>query len=78
MSEGEKKPISPRPLGECPTCGKRAVEAYRPFCSSRCRDVDLHRWLSGQYAIPVTADTDEDGALPEAAAPGLGDEPDKN
>jgi len=56
----------------CPTCGKPAEQAFRPFCSARCRDVDLHRWLSGQYAIPVTEDEDEDGALPEIGSPGVG------
>ena len=45
-------------LGTCPICGKPAVAASRPFCSPRCRDVDLHRWLSGAYAIPVV---EEDG-----------------
>jgi hypothetical protein len=32
----------------------------RPFCSERCRDVDLNRWLSGSYAIPVTKTDEED------------------
>jgi uncharacterized protein len=36
------------------------MERFRPFCSRRCADVDLHRWLSGSYAIPVTADEEED------------------
>lgn len=35
----------------CPICGKPAVAAYRPFCSSRCADVDLNRWLKGLYSI---------------------------
>ena len=61
----------------CPVCGKPAAQAFRPFCSGRCRDVDLHRWLSGAYAIPVTEDSDEDGALPETGAPGLGEDPDR-
>ena len=63
--------------GKCPTCGKPPEQGFRPFCSKRCRDVDLHRWLSGAYAIPVTEDTDEDGALPETGAPGLADDPDR-
>lgn len=37
----------------CPICGKPAIVATRPFCSKRCADVDLHRWLGGVYAIPV-------------------------
>lgn len=36
----------------CPECGQLTVAEYKPFCSSRCRKVDLHRWLSGGYAIP--------------------------
>jgi endogenous inhibitor of DNA gyrase (YacG/DUF329 family) len=45
----------------CPICGKPALEASRPFCSERCRDVDLNRWLSNSYAIPGAKDEDEDG-----------------
>lgn len=46
---------------KCPICGKPVVEAVKPFCSRRCADIDLHRWFSGVYAIPVTDDTNEDG-----------------
>jgi uncharacterized protein len=44
----------------CPICGKPATAASRPFCSERCRDVDLNRWLSNSYAIPAAKDDDED------------------
>ena len=44
--------------GRCPICGKAETRRFRPFCSKRCADIDLHRWLSGRYAIPV-AETDE-------------------
>ena len=44
----------------CPTCGKPTDERFKPFCSKRCADVDLHRWFSGSYAIPVTEDEEED------------------
>jgi endogenous inhibitor of DNA gyrase (YacG/DUF329 family) len=44
---------------KCPICGKPATEASKPFCSERCRDVDLNRWLSGSYVIPAKPD-DED------------------
>lgn len=44
----------------CPLCGKPQAGAYRPFCSRRCADLDLHRWLVGRYAIPAADDTDED------------------
>ena len=35
----------------CPLCGKPPVERFRPFCSKRCSDLDLARWLKGDYAI---------------------------
>jgi endogenous inhibitor of DNA gyrase (YacG/DUF329 family) len=35
----------------CPICGEPAVPLFRPFCSRRCADVDLHRWFSGAYRI---------------------------
>jgi endogenous inhibitor of DNA gyrase (YacG/DUF329 family) len=38
----------------CPICGKPADAVLAPFCSKRCADVDLHRWFSGRYAVPVT------------------------
>ena len=44
----------------CPICGKPAREASRPFCSGRCRDVDLNRWLSNSYVVPAKDDDDED------------------
>lgn len=44
----------------CPICGKPAIPASRPFCSERCRDVDLNRWLSGSYVVPGTKADDED------------------
>ena len=40
------------PLRPCPICGKPAVERLRPFCSERCADIDLGRWLKGGYVIP--------------------------
>ncbi|MEL6735826.1 MAG: DNA gyrase inhibitor YacG [Pseudomonadota bacterium] len=36
----------------CPICGKPTEKSYRPFCSKRCADVDLARWLGGHYAVP--------------------------
>ena len=47
----------------CPVCGKARDVAHRPFCSTRCADVDLHRWLTGAYAIPA-APSDEDDSAP--------------
>lgn len=48
-------------LPPCPICSSPAAEVYAPFCSKRCADVDLHRWLTGSYAIPAQ-DDDSDGA----------------
>jgi endogenous inhibitor of DNA gyrase (YacG/DUF329 family) len=44
----------------CPICGKPADPKYRPFCSKRCADVDLQRWLTGGYAIPTSEEDDPD------------------
>jgi len=38
--------------GSCPMCGKLRDLKFRPFCSKRCADLDLGRWLRGEYAIP--------------------------
>ncbi len=49
----------------CPICGKPVDANYRPFCSRRCADVDLQRWLAGVYAVPAEeedADRDVRGA----------------
>jgi endogenous inhibitor of DNA gyrase (YacG/DUF329 family) len=54
-----------RRLATCPVCGKPATEAARPFCSKRCADIDLGRWLTGQYRIPgPPAEQDEDPPAP--------------
>ena len=54
------KPTAPR---KCPNCGKPRDAKYDPFCSKRCADVDLHRWLSGVYVVPgaPTAPDEPDG-----------------
>jgi endogenous inhibitor of DNA gyrase (YacG/DUF329 family) len=57
---GAAKPASKRSIKVCPICGKPATEAAKPFCSDRCRDVDLNRWLSGSYAIAGKPEDDED------------------
>lgn len=44
---------------KCPACGQPRIDKFRPFCSSRCRDRDLARWLTGAYAVPVV---EENGA----------------
>jgi Uncharacterized protein conserved in bacteria len=49
----------------CPECGRPSVRESYPFCSERCRSVDLSRWLKGSYAIPVTEDESKAGEADE-------------
>jgi endogenous inhibitor of DNA gyrase (YacG/DUF329 family) len=49
---------------KCPICRAETVEKFKPFCSRRCADVDLARWLGGAYAIPVEEPADEDATRP--------------
>lgn len=55
----------PRPVRPCPICGKPPVARFHPFCSARCADVDLNRWLTGAYVIPAgtggAAEADPEG-----------------
>jgi uncharacterized protein len=57
---------------QCPRCGKTTAtekNRYRPFCSERCKLIDLDNWMAGTYRIPVaTADEDEDGDSPPETA----------
>ncbi|MEI4486695.1 DNA gyrase inhibitor YacG [Frigidibacter sp. MR17.14] len=48
----------------CPICGKDTEAKYRPFCSKRCADIDLGRWLTGSYVIPGDAVEDEESPRP--------------
>lgn len=48
---------------KCPVCGKPVKPDHRPFCSQRCKDVDLGRWLKGVYVLPGP-DLDESEGLP--------------
>ncbi len=72
---GEKAEARPKPEGmeaqarktpACPVCGKPAVQEFRPFCSRRCANIDLNRWLAGRYAVP--GEPAAAGAAPEAGA----------
>ena len=56
--------------GKCATCGKPVDPAYRPFCSRRCADVDLQRWLVGSYVIPQGDDEEDDRPAHPDADPG--------
>jgi len=50
---------SPNSLRPCPVCGKPSTMQNRPFCSARCAQVDLSRWLKGNYRIPTEGGPDE-------------------
>jgi endogenous inhibitor of DNA gyrase (YacG/DUF329 family) len=63
----------PGMTAKCPVCGRATVLEYRPFCSRRCADVDLSRWLRGTYAIPDVGSEDGDEAQP-ADGQGAGDD----
>lgn len=54
--------MSPTPANSnkpCPICGKPPDEKVKPFCSPRCADVDLNRWLGGVYAVPSNEPPDD-------------------
>ncbi len=46
-------PPKPRPPRRCPICAKPLTDRAQRFCSDRCVQVDLGRWLKGDYAIPA-------------------------
>jgi uncharacterized protein len=57
-----------RPARRCPICGAMAVGRYRPFCSSRCADTDLARWLNERYSVsgdPATDSAESDKSEPD-------------
>ena len=60
MADETEKPgakVAPlRKTVACPECGRPSHREHYPFCSDRCRNVDLNRWLTGAYAIPVAED----------------------
>ena len=56
-----RNPLTPLPAAprRCPICGKPTERRHQPFCSARCANIDLGRWLKGNYSIP-TEDAPED------------------
>lgn len=67
--------------GKCPICSAPWQDAFKPFCSRRCADVDLSRWLRGAYAIPIANDDEDDdgdagaGGKPNPETDGAGPTP---
>lgn len=75
MAKKSKGPaeVVPLKVRKCPICGKPAKRAYQPFCSGRCADIDLGRWLDEDYRIPtneMTGEFADDTASDEDSAPG--------
>jgi endogenous inhibitor of DNA gyrase (YacG/DUF329 family) len=50
---------------KCAVCGKPQIEAFRPFCSKRCRQIDLGKWLGERYAIPAEEGPDGPSEEPD-------------
>ena len=67
MSGNAEKVTPLRARRPCPECGKPSSREHYPFCSTRCKDVDLNRWLSGAYVIPGRPEEDEENAAPETS-----------
>jgi len=59
------QPVRLRPRRPCPICKRPSLQKYHPFCSARCADIDLGRWLGGKYAIPAVEPPDFDNDTSE-------------
>lgn len=61
----------------CPICQKPAQLVHKPFCSPRCREVDLNKWFTGSYAVPAVEldDVDDESLAQAAKLLGEGDAP---
>ncbi|MEL7105389.1 MAG: DNA gyrase inhibitor YacG [Pseudomonadota bacterium] len=46
-------------MSRCPVCKETSEKDWRPFCSKRCADIDLGRWMTGAYAVPVEEDPED-------------------
>jgi endogenous inhibitor of DNA gyrase (YacG/DUF329 family) len=67
MTQDDAGKVTPlRPKRACPECGKASAREHYPFCSNRCKDVDLNRWLSGRYVIPGREEEDEANSEPSS------------
>ena len=63
----EVVPLRPKRKNEgCPICEKSENSSFSPFCSKHCADLDLGKWLKGDYRIPINEDEEMDGEPPDA------------
>ena len=65
-------------MSACPVCGKATKAESKPFCSSRCREVDLNKWFTGSYAVPAVELDDVDEESLEAAARLISENPEEH
>lgn len=68
MSLDPEKVTPLRPRRPCPECGRPSARETYPFCSVRCKNIDLNRWLSGSYVLPG-AEEESGGENPESEKP---------
>ena len=61
--------VTLKPTRPCPICGKPSSQQFHPFCSGRCADIDLNRWLSGAYVIPAKPEEEEMAEDPDVTSP---------
>ena len=61
MSKPPVTPIATAVGRRCPICGKPAAVSHQPFCSARCADVDLGRWLKGNYRVETEEGVEDAG-----------------
>lgn len=62
-------------MAACPICNRETVKAFRPFCSRRCADVDLAKWMNGAYAVPAEEEDAPDPMDADGGADGSGARP---
>jgi len=63
-------PIAKARRSRCPICRKPSAPDFRPFCSARCKTLDLGRWLGGDYRVPTEEGPDDADAAALRAGPG--------
>jgi uncharacterized protein len=67
MGNSNNRQAEKRPIVNCPQCGKVVVwetgNSYRPFCSERCKLIDLGQWAAESYRIPESEK--QEGELPD-------------
>ena len=66
--------MTPSEKPACAICGAAQNTRFRPFCSRRCADIDLNRWFTGRYAVPVVELDEGDLEAIERAVDDSGEE----